>query len=335
MAAENVRGAVSDPAVHGASMRPRRMAAENAAGPAYAPRAGGCFNEAAANGRGKHTPCAAPPPRRGRRFNEAAANGRGKLCKKRPAHRARRGFNEAAANGRGKHAQRLMELLVGGAASMRPRRMAAENRSGVQFPPPPPNASMRPRRMAAENVQVQAQVRAGQEASMRPRRMAAENTRHTRLPGLPSCCFNEAAANGRGKLRRAGRRRSPLPHASMRPRRMAAENQPQLDLPADPAAASMRPRRMAAENIGAIPGGTYDISASMRPRRMAAENAPGGGVERTVRPCFNEAAANGRGKHMTAARSRPCMAASMRPRRMAAENSAPRAGRARETGTLQ
>ena len=57
---------------------------------------------------------------------------------------------------------------------------------------------------------------------------------------------------------------------------------------------------MAAENPYVTNLSCARSMASMRPRRMAAENggdAPGGGV-RAAR--FNEAAANGRGKHAIA-----------------------------------
>ena len=108
------------------------------------------------------------------------------------------GFNEAAANGRGNLVARAGRLPPLARASMRPRRMAAEiiHKSILKFAPEV--ASMRPRRMAAE-----IQGRPGQPprpalASMRPRRMAAEigaEVLHTRA-GSPR--FNEAAANGRG-----------------------------------------------------------------------------------------------------------------------------------------
>ena len=59
-------------------------------------------------------------------FNEAAANGRGKRAGSRDGRPGRRGFNEAAANGRGKHGPRKRPHRPP-VASMRPRRMAAEN----------------------------------------------------------------------------------------------------------------------------------------------------------------------------------------------------------------
>ncbi len=62
------------------------------------------------------------------------------------------GFNEAAAHGRGKLVQ-IVGLSIGERASMRPRRMAAEN-DGNRLALKPWTggmASMRPRRMAAEN----------------------------------------------------------------------------------------------------------------------------------------------------------------------------------------
>ena len=68
--------------------------------------------------------------------------------------RAGAGFNEAAANGRGKPD---------------PPTTAA----------PRPSASMRPRRMAAENADPPGRRRRRAVASMRPRRMAAENAGKT------------------------------------------------------------------------------------------------------------------------------------------------------------
>ena len=58
---------------------------------------------------------------------------------------------------------------------------------------------------------------------MRPRRMAAENVRRPNETPGTSNCFNEAAANGRGKRGKGAPRSGPRA-ASMRPRRMAAEN---------------------------------------------------------------------------------------------------------------
>ena len=156
-----------------ASMRPRRMAAENPASARRRGRGGARFNEAAAHGRGKRW-----PPGRGRRwppgFNEAAAHGRGKRRGVRGAGLGSGRFNEAAAHGRGK-----------------PSRKA--------WTRPPRRASMRPRRMAAENFIVAFSRDQIYAASMRPRRMAAENLtadEHAR-PARPG--FNEAAAHGRGK----------------------------------------------------------------------------------------------------------------------------------------
>ena len=58
-------------------------------------------------------------------------------------------------------------------------------------------ASMRPRRMAAEIVAGGHARTAAAAASMRPRRMAAEISRTSAAPAT-SRGFNEAAANGRG-----------------------------------------------------------------------------------------------------------------------------------------
>ena len=60
-------------------------------------------------------------------------------------------------------------------ASMRPRRMAAENGGEVRLDRETERASMRPRRMAAENIVIPEEL-------------------HSSHQG-----FNEAAANGRGK----------------------------------------------------------------------------------------------------------------------------------------
>ena len=207
------------------------------------------------------------------RFNEAAANGRGKRRRLHsPRDRLANRFNEAAANGRGKHLPQPPNRPHHAVASMRPRRMAAENRAGVDQCPGRTPASMRPRRMAAENS-------------------------HRRLPSVrPRFRFNEAAANGRGKHGDGGRRRIRQGHASMRPRRMAAEN---VQMAMDTMArrlASMRPRRMAAENASGSAEHVRLGAASMRPRRMAAENAPRSRTRRRWPGGFNEAAANGRGK---------------------------------------
>ena len=85
------------------------------------------------------------------------------------------GFNEAAAHGRGKPRLAPGAVSVARQASMRPRRMAAENAGGFGV---------------GHVVQV---------ASMRPRRMAAENVRAVRAKGGDKPSFNEAAAHGRGK----------------------------------------------------------------------------------------------------------------------------------------
>ena len=84
------------------------------------------------------------------------------------------GFNEAAANGRGKPPP-IPPLYRVRNASMRPRRMAAENLTRQAGFEHVRGASMRPRRMAAENGLLRFVERLAQLASMRPRRMAAEN----------------------------------------------------------------------------------------------------------------------------------------------------------------
>ena len=127
--------------------------------------------------------------------------------------------------------------------------------------------------MAAENDSILAFTARLNAASMRPRRMAAENT-VARGPDLVlQLRFNEAAANGRGKHALFRRERYPTQNASMRPRRMAAENA-----------------------LSATMGAGHGRPASMRPRRMAAENLRSISLTSSSMPCFNEAAANGRGK---------------------------------------
>ena len=223
MAAENrvPRRRGHDPAA--ASMRPRRMAAENARQgdrrAARLPR----FNEAAAHGRGKpRSPCRAAALA-SMRFNEAAAHGRGKHRRRRRRAARLPRFNEAAAHGRGKRPSPQRRARAHGPASMRPRRMAAENpirscagqRHAVASMRPrrmaaenlghghgrpgPAQASMRPRRMAAENCPKTPPVNSGRKASMRPRRMAAENAATPAGCRRSPCRFNEAAAHGRGK----------------------------------------------------------------------------------------------------------------------------------------
>ena len=53
---------------------------------------------------------------------------------------------------------------------------------------------------------------------------------------------------------------------------------------------------MAAENRGLVEVLGRRGLASMRPRRMAAENSPPAFPRPPGSPCFNEAAAHGRGK---------------------------------------
>ena len=157
-------------------------------------------------------------------FNEAAANGRGNPPRRpSPPPPTKPGFNEAAANGRGNPEGLAVESPGPPAASMRPRRMAAEiaeaaaanprlrwrfNEAAANGRGNPARcaaprrgafvASMRPRRMAAE-IGVRVEVcRPADVASMRPRRMAAEIAPPSGTRGQPGRRFNEAAANGRG-----------------------------------------------------------------------------------------------------------------------------------------
>ena len=53
--------------------------------------------------------------------------------------------------------------------------------------------------MAAENAGGPEDAPAERRASMRPRRMAAENDKWPKSKAIHLACFNEAAANGRGK----------------------------------------------------------------------------------------------------------------------------------------
>ncbi len=225
--------------------------------------------------------------------------------------------------------------------------MAAENPDHPGHPRAAALASMRPRRMAAENVgDGHRLARQGRRASMRPRRMAAENRLDGRSVRGHVSRFNEAAAHGRGK-RGLSRTRRPGPRASMRPRRMAAENTGRArHRVSSSRRASMRPRRMAAENAAGpfappAPERRFNEAAahgrgkrdrrggprpgrgpaSMRPRRMAAENAvllPDrvSGAAASMRP--RRMAAENRGQRRR--RRLRSSAASMRPRRMAAEN---------------
>ena len=94
------------------------------------------------------------------------------------------GFNEAAAHGRGKHRSRrsISHHSTCSRASMRPRRMAAENAAYHVEP------ALRPARFneaAAHGRGKRAASRSsparGGRASMRPRRMAAENILNLRI----------------------------------------------------------------------------------------------------------------------------------------------------------
>ena len=126
--------------------------------------------------------------------------------------------------------------------------------------------------------------------------MAAENASLSRGAGGRTSSFNEAAANGRGKLVREVYR-NPARKASMRPRRMAAENSSTV--------ATARGSRTCFNEAAANGRGK-------RPRAAGGRFGAAG---------FNEAAANGRGKPRRVHElAHPQLAASMRPRRMAAEN---------------
>ena len=175
MTAENRRYARRAGArVERASMRPRPMTAENSRGSRRLRRGRRCFNEAAADDRGKRLEHRGAFSS-GFCFNEAAADDRGKRRRaSRESARSARGFNEAAADDRGK---------LGG------RRLGAPRRA----------ASMRPRPMTAENA------RRRPPGTRRRRRFneAAADDRGKRLRPARSrrarASFNEAAADDRGK----------------------------------------------------------------------------------------------------------------------------------------
>ena len=80
--------------------------------------------------------------------------------------------------------------------------------------------------------------------------MTAENRGSPASWSAPTNCFNEAAADDRGKRRQRGRMVDRAV-ASMRPRPMTAENGVRAAGSAVRAGASMRPRPMTAENAGA------------------------------------------------------------------------------------
>ncbi len=80
------------------------------------------------------------------------------------------------------------------AASMRPRRDAAEYYNILALSRHPRHASMRPRRDAAEYESIRVNCNTGHGASMRPRRDAAEYGTMDTSQTLRPICFNEAAA---------------------------------------------------------------------------------------------------------------------------------------------
>ena len=85
-------------------------------------------------------------------------------------------FNEAAATRRGKPRSSAAFTHSGASASMRPRRLAAENKIvAADNEAVSGKASMRPRRLAAENWILDDDLCGSHAASMRPRRLAAEN----------------------------------------------------------------------------------------------------------------------------------------------------------------
>ena len=150
--------------------------------------------------------------------------------------------------------------------------------------------------------------------------MTAENGGRPRRVPWRSSCFNEAAADDRGKLRVV---RAAL-LANRRFNEAAADDRGKLRLVVgvhDPDVdASMRPRPMTAENKSLAQFAAATPFASMRPRPMTAENSARGCPAGSFRGRFNEAAADDRGKrHAPHLVFRP-RNASMRPRPMTAEN---------------
>ena len=154
--------------------------------------------------------------------------------------------------------------------------------------------------MTAENRRDPADLHAvARLASMRPRPMTAENLSSSRRRKRGCGCFNEAAADDRGKPPGAPPKPCGAILASMRPRPMTAENERSRIVVEAERSASMRPRPMTAENAARSDHRPRRRVASMRPRPMTAENA------------------------RVAIRSFHCAAvASMRPRPMTAENRA-------------
>ena len=125
--------------------------------------------------------------------------------------------------------------------------------------------------------------------------MTAENERR-RVEGPGDLqCFNEAAADDRGKR----------PAASTRARICSGFNE---------AAADDRGKLQPGKICRVQPG------ASMRPRPMTAENQRGRAAVPRSGSRFNEAAADDRGKPPLLPRAHTRQPASMRPRPMTAEN---------------
>ncbi len=212
-----------------ASMRPQRVAAENNRTLGGVLDARQRFHEAAACRCGKRVPRSAMS-RSSPGFHEAAACRCGKRwrfvvdhglhapsfheaaacrCGKRAvlprvAAVLPPCFHEAAACRCGKPAHVPSERAVQPWASMRPQRVAAENRrSGRRFWGLR-HASMRPQRVAAENGHPADRPAGTALASMRPQRVAAENGGCTRPSTSLRACFHEAAACRCGKHAQAG-----------------------------------------------------------------------------------------------------------------------------------
>ena len=235
-----------------ASMRPRRMAAENwiAQGP--------CSEHDI-------------------RFNEAAAHGRGKLRGRSFFRSVLLSFNEAAAHGRGK--------------------LRGSSNSVID-----PRASMRPRRMAAENERGEFPLNEHLFASMRPRRMAAENSYRSNCSYGSGPSFNEAAAHGRGKPWPRSRRARPAPRFNEaaahgrgkqrpRPRKASAGNG------FNEAAAHGRGKRSPATSKCPA-SACFNEAAAHGRGKLPGQSPRGPGLAAG----FNEAAAHGRGKPRGASR---------------------------------
>ena len=162
--------------------------------------------------------------------------------------------------------------LVGGRASMRPRVIPAEDTLARRLCATRQEASMRPRVIPAEDQRDGVARGAQQQASMRPRVIPAEDDIMKKKIVELHRGFNEAAGNPRGRLVSMLYPIDSMPRASMRPRVIPAED-------------------------GDVLGQYFAaVQASMRPRVIPAEDRRGRISVERVKPGFNEAAGNPRGR---------------------------------------